>query len=832
MKKERVIKIGILSIVFVLAMIVFSYWTNRGSADMTADMGGATLPTLSFWVEGKEANLLIGHKREMNIAAMRDTIAVYGDKKALTMNVQRYDSQIDALTYQIYTLEGAEKLLEKEVKNVKDSVKLELGDALKKDQEGLLKVTLQIGKTPIYYYTRIVKDNSFHIKECVEWAYEFHNNLIKKENDDQVKKVLESNEKGDNTTYQHVTIHSDLNHVMWGELNPKVLGTPRLEIKETKKAYTSMLLRYEVQFAGDNNKEERYQVKEFLKVSYRDGKTYLLEYDRTMEEVFNTSNVVLSAKGVVLGIANPNLPHKINQKGTIVAFIQGNELWTYNKEKDSFSLIFSFMSAEKKDVRYCTDKHEINILSMEENGNMTFSVCGYMNRGIHEGESGVALYYYNMGQSAVEEVAFIPSKESLPVIQKELSELAYYNQEQGFLYTVLDDSLIKIKVKKKEQTVLLDGLQKGNYVSSKDGHLLAYQGTKDGKTVTEVWDFAKDTTQEIAAESGEIVVPLGFVGDDFVYGLSKPENVGKDAYGVTVSAMHRLEIRNTANKVVKTYEKKDTFILDATVEGNQITLRQGTKEGSNYAEAAKDYITNNETTVNENISFKSYWTDLKETQYRFVFSEGIQDKKAKILKPKQVLQERPMVLEPEKENTTPYFYVYGLGEQAGAFESVGDAIELAKKLSGVVISPEQHYAWEDGNRVAWYRNFNITGFQANANESSLEACVRRLLTYRSKKVDVAAEMATKSAEQVLSEQLKEEVIKYQGCSVKDLFYLVDKGVPVIALKNGTQAVLLIGYDAKTVTYADPKDGGIYTRSIEAADGIFAGSGRTFIGYVR
>ena len=76
MKKERVMKIGILSVVFVLAMIVFSYWTNRGSADMTADMGAATLPTLSFQVEGKEANLLIGHKREMNIASMRDAIAV------------------------------------------------------------------------------------------------------------------------------------------------------------------------------------------------------------------------------------------------------------------------------------------------------------------------------------------------------------------------------------------------------------------------------------------------------------------------------------------------------------------------------------------------------------------------------------------------------------------------------------------------------------------------------------------------------------------------------------------------------------------------------------
>ena len=191
-----------------------------------------------------------------------------------------------------------------------------------------------------------------------------------------------------------------------------------------------------------------------------------------------------------------------------------------------------------------------------------------------------------------------------------------------------------------------------------------------------------------------------------------------------------------------------------------------------------------------------------------------------------------MVLETESQTSTPYFYVYGLGEQAGAFKTVGDAINLATQLSGVVISPGQNYAWEDGNRVAWYRNFNITGFQAEANESSLVACVRRLLTYRSKKIDVGAEMATKSAEQVLSEQLKEEVIKYQGCSVKELFYLVDKGVPVIALKDATQAVLLIGYDAKTVTYADPKDGGIYTRSIEAADELFAGSGCAFIGYLK
>ena len=65
--KERTIRIIVLSVVFVLAIIIFSFLTNQGSVSLTADMGSATLPTISFEVEGKEANLLVGHKREMNL---------------------------------------------------------------------------------------------------------------------------------------------------------------------------------------------------------------------------------------------------------------------------------------------------------------------------------------------------------------------------------------------------------------------------------------------------------------------------------------------------------------------------------------------------------------------------------------------------------------------------------------------------------------------------------------------------------------------------------------------------------------------------------------------
>lgn len=58
------------------------------------------------------------------------------------------------------------------------------------------------------------------------------------------------------------------------------------------------------------------------------------------------------------------------------------------------------------------------IISMDDKGNIAFSVCGYMNRGIHEGEVGNAIYYYDREQSIVEEKAFISSSKSPEVWRK------------------------------------------------------------------------------------------------------------------------------------------------------------------------------------------------------------------------------------------------------------------------------------------------------------------------------------------------------------------------------------------------------------------------------
>lgn len=831
MKKERIVKIAILSAVFVIAIFISSYFVNRGNAGMATDMSVATLPTVSFDMNGHKVNELVGHKQEMSVAAVRDNILVLGEKGTITMNINHLEQKVVDVTYEVFSLDGKEEILKTDVGQTKESVKLNLKNALGKDAERILKITLRQGKTEIYYYTRLVEDKGFHVKECVNYAKQFHENVIQKKGEDDVRKVLESNETGDNTTLSHVTLHSNFKHVMWGDLRPQVLDTPVLEVLEATKSYTCVQLRYRVQCAGDNNEEEVYVVKEFFKIAYGKERMYLLEYDRKIEEEFQTSNVVLGKNGILLGIADGNIPFKVNEEGTIISFVQANELWSYHEKENKFALIFSFAEAEKEDSRHRTDKHSIRILSMEDNGNMTFSVNGYMNRGVHEAETGIAIYYYNMEQNVIEEKAFISSNQSLAVIEKDLGRLAYYNKDQDVLYVMTEGTLLKISEKKEEREVLLEGLLEHNYVASDNGQMFAYQKGKDNFSKAEIWDFGTDKRILVESKEGEKIKPLGFLGDDFVYGFFREGNEGQDTAGKKVYAMHRLEIRDSQGKVVKTYEKENAYILGAVIEGNMITLHQGVKEGDRYKEIAEDYITNHESSSNKAVSLQSYWTDLKETQYLFAFAEELQNDKTKTLKPKQVMKEKETVVEGgnvEKD----YFYVYGCGEQAGAFEDAGDALSLAASVSGTVITPEQNRIWETGNKAAWYRNFEINRFTPRSGDSTLVACIRQVLAYEGKSTDVDMDLRHKTPEQILEKQLGKEAVRFGGCSAKDMRYLIDKGVPVIGLKNGTQAILLIGYDAETVTYVEPSSGSIFMSTFEKVDQLTSGSGHTYIGYMK
>lgn len=70
---------------------------------------------------------------------------------------------------------------------------------------------------------------------------------------------------------------------------------------------------------------------------------------------------------------------------------------------------------------------------------MAFAVYGYMNRGNHEGEVGVGIYYFDINKNAIEEKAFIPSTKSFAIAEDELGKMVYYNHGQEMLYVLAEE---------------------------------------------------------------------------------------------------------------------------------------------------------------------------------------------------------------------------------------------------------------------------------------------------------------------------------------------------------------------------------------------------------
>ena len=453
--------------------------------------------------------------------------------------------------------------------------------------------------------------------------------------------------------------------------------------------------------------------------------------------------------------------------------------------------MFSFADAENTDVRNMLGEHEIKILNVDEKGNTTFAVCGYMNRGSHEGETGAAIYYYNIEQNSVEEKLFVSSDKAYDRAQEEIGGLVYYNVANECLYTIADGVLYKMDMNKGTKKELATGLDQDRYVASEDGHLVAFENEDPSKaTSVTVMNLAADKKYEVTCEKEECIKPLGFMDEDFVYGIAKTEEVGTTLSGAQVIPMYKVEITSGKDKVIKTYEQSGIYVLSTEFDDNMITLNRAVREGDSYAATAQDYITSNEEEKESNIYAQTYTTDLKETQVRLTYEDGVSDKEPKLLKPKQVVLENISQVKLERKKDENAFYVYGLGKLQGIFDAAGKAIQKADACGGVVVDADQHYIWERGNRDLKY---TIDSEDENTEQ------LRQALAGGKTAVDALTDVYGK-------------VLDLSGATIDELLYVVNQGRPVVAVIDAQTTLLVVGYSDGVVTCEDIGSGARSSRS--------------------
>ena len=834
MVKKIVIRAGVLTAVFIAAVILFSYLTNRSNTDMSADMGSATLPQITFSTEGYTVNTLSGYRQEMDIPSMRDTITPVTNSQ-LDIGISAYDADVTELSWQVYTLDGEEMLQEDTVSSPEDTVTVQFDAQDVLAGERVLRVTLQADGNPVYYYTRIVDSTDTNYKTCLDFAQNFLTAEMDKDQQDALSGYLESG-SDTGSGFQRVTINSSIDNVTWGSLEPEIRGDVRWEIRECNETYTSIVLSYRVRCPGaEDNAEAEYDVEEFFRIRVSGDNQYLLNYNRTMNQKFNGRNQPLDENGILLGIAPSDLEYCNNDDGTIVSFVQNRELWNYDGDTGELSQVFSFAESESRDARNLVNRHEIHIVSVEDNGSTTFLVCGYMNRGDHEGETGVAVYYFDAEKNYVEEKAFVPSTKGYYVMKEELGKLVYYSSENECLYAMINGALYCVNLAEDTREVLVRGLEDGQYQVSEDGRLIAYQsgGTLNESQTITILNLETGDSFDITSEGEEYIRPIGFIRNDLAYGTMRAADAGQTSAGQSIFPMYKVDIVSLNGENVESYEVADIYILDGYSEENMLTLTRATRNGNVYTGTSDDYITNNEAAQESNITLESYTDSTRGRVMRLRIADGVSDTTPRLLQPRMVLRDTSTMVEFDDTELEGRYYVYALGELQGVYDHAGVAVQRADALEGVAVTSRQAYLFERGNLPTVYEVENTEAFSAAEGESTLAACLNYILTWEGKQADVAEELANgTSPEDILTTHTGGEGLDLSGCSVEEILYTISRETPVIAMLSDSHAVLLIGYNQTNVAYLDPADGQRYSVSKTELESMVNASGNTFIGYAK
>jgi len=151
--------------------------------------------------------------------------------------------------------------------------------------------------------------------------------------------------------------------------------------------------------------------------------------------------------------------------------------------------------------RMCTQKqmYDIRVLKMEEDGNITFLVGGYMNHGVYEGRVGLFVYRYFKDEQRLEELIYVPVNTTYQILKEELGSFAYFNEYDVF-YFMVNGGVYAYNLITEELTTLASDVRKGDYVYSVNKRFMAYQ--EHGKT-DKVTLLYPETGKSVTVEPGE-----------------------------------------------------------------------------------------------------------------------------------------------------------------------------------------------------------------------------------------------------------------------------------------------------------------------------------------
>lgn len=834
-----VVRPVVLIAVFISVFVLSSSLMNDTNQGITREMKECSFPTITASYKDIQLNRMVGYDDRLSVGGSHDCLSLLDSQNKLSIQIQTYGTEVASIRYEVRSMD-MERLIEETV--VSDfqtvdntiTVYLKIQDLLEEETDYHLIIQLATEENEdIYYYTRIRQDGAYNARECCDFIKDFHEKTINGKKDESIIKYLESGLQGDNSSFHHVDIQSSFDMVTWGDLEIAGKGTVDITLEEINNKTASFTLVYPLNLKNASGETEYYNVEEYYRVRYTKDRMYLLDYERTMNQYFVMENKVIYSTAVQLGIVGNEVNYRETPDGKTVVFTQAGELFSYDSSANSLTKIHGFWKT-KGDVRYRNEQHGIEIINVDEHGNTDFIVYGYMVRGAHEGKVGISVCHYDSAMNTTEEYCFVETNRHYDVLKEDVKQLSYLNAD-GLFYVYLQNCLYEVNVKTRNVNVLAENVKGDEFKVSAEQSSLVLQKTLSLKdsTVLNYMDLEKNKTKDVTCGTEERIRPIGFVGDDFVYGIARAGDIYTDSDDSTVFPMYKIQIEDRSGKILKTYEPSNVYILDYSIENNVLNLVRGTKKenGKGYKLMEDEQLIHNEGDDKSGVQVASIVTETKKKEYQLDFGYTLPSGEKKHQRPKEVSQEKLNNIMPsEAEKQTAEYYVYAKGHMQGIYEDAAEAVKTADELAGVVITAKQEYIFERSKRQSKCQISGIETIGSKEGYNSMKACLSAILRYYGAGADAGTLVDQgMSPSWILQQELGEDrVVNLTGTEMDKVLYCVDRGYPVLAKSSSKGYVLIVGYNEWNTILMDPDENKTGYVGFNDSRKMFKEAGNVFI----
>lgn len=819
---------------------------------MTAQMSSATLPTLSLIENDNALCTLYGYTSEMDVRYIHGTIFPTGKDREVSAVMKLYGQDATNFKFEVRTLDGSSLVESTQIENAvksaaNDTVTLgfQIKDLIDENKEYALVIMADVNGETVRYISRIVwtgDEERYYFDEKVDFVKYFSATTFDKEKaSEEIKTYLESNSSGDNTSYAKVNINSSLSQVTWGDLEIKSHTEPEVMTVDLHEQTGSFLLKYQVTVGGE--KEYTCNVEEYFRVRYTKDRIYLLNYERTMDSVFTPDKSDFDGSEISLGIADTdNIEFAENEGGSAFAFVCQDRIFSYNVTNNKLAYIFGFYDEDNNDPRCLHQDNSIQILNIDEAGNVYFSVAGYMNRGIHEGKVGIAVYAYNASTNTVEEQVFIPSNQSEDIIMAYAKKIATLGNSSQF-YVILGSDLLAVDLEGRTYESVISNMLGCEYEMPKSGEMIAWQdkSTKAGLKTINIMNFATQAVTTIEPDDGEYIILLGYMDEDLVYGVVKEEDIHDDQMGNPVYAMYSIRIQDKEGRLLENYKSEGNFTVGTLIKDNQIILsRVKWNEGTGfYEESTQDQIMSTLEVEEGSNSLEYVSTDAYKLTARISLKSSVTAASLKVLTPSQTLYEGSREVPVEKSSSdSTMFFVYYKDRVTDITVDAADALNMAYTSKGVIVDNTNDYVWYSGNLLTSNQIMSITYNVEDKNysaDNSTEVCLRTMLEFEGINVDVGKMLNEGStAEEILQQSLPgATILEYDGCDMNAMLYYLNQDIPVMVRLSDGSAMLLIGFNSQNIVLFNPAKGtaSVYKNGMNDSIELFEENGNHFLTYL-